>query len=93
MSEDRHNYSQGEYDQLKGQLSRIELREIERLEEKCGNLAEYDYWDIYREAFKFMEGRSWNIDSLTKLRLSAIYKLKMHLLKRAGELRNIKFQK
>lgn len=92
MDDSRYNLSAEEYDNLKNQLNQGELAEIAELEKDCDDADRCDYWDIYRKAFKFMTGKNWNPERLTKLRASPMHRLKMHLLHRAGQLRGIKFK-
>lgn len=82
--------SEEEYQNLKKQLSPDELKEIEVLEKNCEELS-IDYWKFYGQVENYKVGIRWTVELRRQLRASPMFKLRMHLLDRAAELRNIKF--
>lgn len=90
--ENEYILNEEEYQNLRSQLNPQELEEIEKLEKDCVNLS-INYWEFYRRAENYRIGIYWTPKKLQRLFASPIYKLKIHLLYKAGELRGIKFGK
>jgi len=82
--------SQREYKNLKNQLNPEERKEIEALEKDCEDL-KIDYFEFYGRVESYKVGIRWTAERFRELRASPMFKLRMHLLDRAAELRNIKF--
>lgn len=80
-----------EYKKLKKQLTPQELKKIKELEKNCKDIKNYTYWEIDRKAYRLMLGElPYSGRQLKELYMRPAYKLMIHILKCAGEIRGIK---
>ena len=78
------------YDALKAGLNAEDKKIIEGLERDCED-SEIDYWEFYRRVEAYRVGQFFTPEKFRELVASPMFKMRTYLMRRAGELRGMKF--